>query len=78
MEKVGQGIFAPQSAAAATALEQMMQDEQERGVAFSVLAQEIRARMEAPYATFIAQDDAFAPLGRLPIAAQTGPRAGDE
>lgn len=55
-----------------------MQDEQERGVAFSVLAQEIRARMEAPYATFIAQDDAFAPLGRLPIAAQTGPRAGDE
>jgi len=42
-EKVGQGVFATQSAAVAAALEQMMQDEQERDVALSALAQEIRA-----------------------------------
>ena len=32
-EKVGQGVFATQSAAVAAALEQMMQDEEERNVA---------------------------------------------
>ena len=37
-EKVGQGVFATQSAAVAAALEQMMQDEQERDVALSALA----------------------------------------
>ena len=47
-EKVGQGIFATQSAAVAAALEQMMQDEEEREVALSALGQEIRARMETP------------------------------
>ena len=59
-EKVGQGIFATQSAAVAAALEQMMQDEEERGVALAALGQEIRARMEMPSAAFIDQDDAFA------------------
>ena len=59
-EKVGQGIFATQSAAVAAALEQMMQDEEEREIALSALAQEIRARMETPRAAFIDQDDAFA------------------
>ena len=48
-EKVGQGIFAT-SAAVAAALEQMIQDEEEREVALSVLGQEIRARMETPHA----------------------------
>ena len=59
-EKVGQGVFATQSAAVAAALEQMMQDEQERDVALSALAQEIRARMETPRSAFIDQDSAFA------------------
>ena len=59
-EKVGQGIFATQSAAVAASLEQMMQDEEEREIALSVLGQEIRARMETPRAAFIDKDDAFA------------------
>lgn len=59
-EKVGQGVFATQSAAVAAALEQMMQDEEERNVALSALAQEIRARMETPRDAFIDPDDAFA------------------
>ena len=59
-EKVGQGVFATQSAAVAAALEQMMQDEEKRNVALQALAQEIRARMETPRDGFIDQDDAFA------------------
>ena len=59
-EKVGQGVFATQSAAVAAALEQMMQDEEERGVALSALAQEIRTRMETPRAAFLNPEDAFA------------------
>ncbi|SMO97779.1 hypothetical protein [Paracoccus laeviglucosivorans] len=58
-EKVGQGAFATQSAAVAAALEQMMQDEQERDVALSALAEEIRSRMATPRTAFIDQDDAF-------------------
>jgi antitoxin ParD1/3/4 len=59
-EKVGQGIFSTQSAAVAAALEQMMQDEEEREVALSALGREIRNRMETPRAAFIDQDDVFA------------------
>lgn len=59
-EKVGQGVFATQSAAVAAALEQMMQDEEERAVALQALAQEIRARMATPRDAFIDQGDAFA------------------
>ena len=70
-EKVGQGVFATQSAAVAAALEQMMQDEQERDVALSALAQEIRARMETPRLAFINQDDAFA-SARATIGAVRG------
>ena len=59
-EKVEQGVFATQSAVVAAALEQMMQDEEERAVALQALAQEIGARMETPRDAFIDQDDAFA------------------
>lgn len=59
-EKVAQGVFATQSAAVAAALEQMMQDEEDRAVALEALAQEIRARMETRRDAFIDQDDAFA------------------
>ena len=70
-EKVGQGIFATQSAAVAAALEQMMQDEEEREIALSALGQEIRARMETSRAAFIDQDDAFA-AARSSIGAARG------
>ena len=70
-EKVGQGVFATQSAAVAAALEQMMQDEQEREVALSALALEIRARIETPRDAFIDQDDAFA-AARATIGAARG------
>lgn len=70
-DKVGQGVFATQSAAVAAALEQMMQDEQERDVALSALAQEIRACMETPSGTFIDQDDVFA-TARLAIGEARG------
>jgi antitoxin ParD1/3/4 len=70
-EKVGQGVFATQSAAVAAALEQMMQDEEERNVALQSLAQEIRARMETPREAFIDQDDAFA-AARASIEAARG------
>ena len=69
-EKVGQGVFATQSAAVAAALEQMMQDEEERNVALQALAQEIRSRMEAPRDAFIDQDDAFAAARRTIEAAR--------
>lgn len=70
-EKVGQGVFATQSAAVAAALEQMMQDEEERNVALQALAQEIRARMETPREAFIDKDDAFA-AARAAIEAARG------
>jgi antitoxin ParD1/3/4 len=70
-EKVGQGVFATQSAAVAAALEQMMQDEEERNVALEALAQEIRARMETPRDAFIDHGDAFA-AARASIEAARG------
>ena len=70
-KKVGQGVFATQSAAVAAALEQMMQDEQERDVALSALAQEIRARMETPRDAFIDEEAAFA-TARAAIEAARG------
>ncbi len=70
-EKVGQGVFATQSAAVAAALEQMMQDEEEREVALSALTQGIRARMETPREAFIDQDDTFA-IAQATIGAARG------
>ena len=61
----------PLSAAVVAALEQMMQDEEEREVALSVLGQEIRARIETSRAAFIDQDDA-SPLLVAPLARRVG------
>ena len=58
-EKVGEGVFATQSAAVAAAIEQMMQDEVERKVALSALAEEICTRMQTPRSEFVDQDRAF-------------------
>ena len=58
-QKVGQGVFATQSAAVAAALVQRMQNEEEREIALMSLWQEIRARMETPRTEFIDQSEAF-------------------
>ncbi|MFC3568021.1 hypothetical protein [Paracoccus simplex] len=60
IEKVSAGMFASQSAMVAAALEQMIQDEQEREVALDALADEIRSRLQTSPADFIDVDDAFA------------------
>lgn len=60
MAKVKEGIFATQSAAVAAAVEQMIQDESEREVALSALAEQIRARVRTPRSEFVDQDRAFA------------------
>lgn len=69
-QKVGQGVFATQSAGVAAAVEHMIQDEEERDLALTALAQEIRARMETPRASFIDKDAAFATAKRTLSAAR--------
>ncbi len=59
LEKVSQGVFATQSAAVAAAVEQMMQDEVEREVAISALAEEIRARLQTPRSEFVDREQVF-------------------
>ena len=59
MRSINDGVFATQSAAVAAALEQMIQDETEREVALTALAQEIRARTQTPRSEFVDQDNAF-------------------
>ena len=59
VQKVNDGIFASQSAAVAAALEQMIQDEMEREVALTALAEEIRARTQTPHSEFVDRDQAF-------------------
>ena len=60
LDKVGEGVFASQSAAVASALEQMMRDEEEREMALHAMAEEIRARLETPRDDYVAGDKAFA------------------
>jgi antitoxin ParD1/3/4 len=68
--KVDEGVFATQSAAVAVALEQMMQDEEERELALSCIADEIRARFETPRTAFVDQQSAFAAAHRTIDAAR--------
>ena len=58
-EKVGEGIFATQSAAVASAIEQMMQDDREREIALSARAEEIRARMRTERSEYVDDEQAF-------------------
>ena len=58
-EKVGEGVFATQSAAVANAIEQMMQDEEEREVALSALSEEVRARMQTAPSEYVDRETAF-------------------
>lgn len=63
-EKVGQGVFASQSAAVAAALEQMIRDEEERAIALDAMAEDIRARLRTPPADYIDPDAVFAQTRR--------------
>lgn len=58
-EKVGAGVFASQSALVAAALEQMIQDENEREVALGAFVDEIRSRLQTPREVFVDSDVAF-------------------
>ena len=58
-QKVGEGVFATQSAAVASAIEQMMQDDQEREVALSALSEEIRARLRTDPSEYVDDERAF-------------------
>jgi antitoxin ParD1/3/4 len=60
LEKVGEGVFASQSAAVAAALEQMMRDEEERSVMLGAMAEEIRGRMQTPSSEYVDPEVAFA------------------
>lgn len=59
-EKVGQGVFASQSAAVAAALELMMRDEEERELALGAMAEEIRAQLDTPRADYVSAEKACA------------------
>ncbi len=59
LAKVREGVFATQSAAVAAAIEQMIQDEAEREVALSALAEEIRARARTPRSEFVDRERTF-------------------
>lgn len=59
-EKVGEGVFASQSAAVAAALEQMMRDEEERAVLLGSITEEVRARMHTSSDEYIDSASAFA------------------
>ncbi len=58
-EKVDEGVFATRSAAVASAIEQMMQDDQEREIALSALADEIRARMQTTRSEYVDGEQVF-------------------
>ena len=59
LKKVSDGIFATQSAAVANAIERMMQDEEEREVALSALAEEIRLRIRTARSKYVDRQAAF-------------------
>lgn len=58
-EKVREGVFATHSAAVASAIEQMMQDDQEREIARSALTEDIRARMQTERSEYVDDEQAF-------------------
>ena len=87
LAKVREGIFATRSAVVAAAVEQMIQDEAEREVALSALADEIRERVHTPRSDYVGQERAFSSAratidaarsrelpNPLPPAGRTGPR----
>ena len=72
MEKVNEGVFATQSAAVAAAVEQMIQDDRERELALSALAEEIRERMRTARSEYIDDEQAFSAARAAVEASGTG------
>lgn len=58
--KVAEGVFATTSAAVASAVERMIEDDEAREASLAAMAEEIRARMTTPAAAFVGAEDAFA------------------
>lgn len=63
-EKVGEGVYASTSAAVATAVERMIEDEEAREVALDAMSEEIRRRATTLRADFVDHDDVFTPALR--------------
>ena len=72
MEKVNEGVFATQSAAVAAAVEQMIQDDREREVALSALAEEIRERMRTARSEYVDDEQAFSAARAAVEASRAG------
>jgi Arc/MetJ-type ribon-helix-helix transcriptional regulator len=72
LEKVEKGVFASQSSAVAAAIEQMMQHDEERDLALSAMAEEIRERMQTPLDEYIDWDDVVSELRKDFKAASGG------
>ena len=70
-QKVSEGVFATQSSAVAAAIEQMIQNEAEREVALSALADEIRTRLRTPRSEYVDQDRVFS-AARATLGAARG------
>ena len=70
-EKVGEGLFATQSAVVANAIERMMQDEEEREVALSALAEEVRTRLQTARSEYVDSETAFS-AARASVEAARG------
>ena len=57
--KVEEGVFATTSAAVASAVERMIEDDEAREVALEAMADRIRARMATPVEEFVEAEEAF-------------------
>ena len=71
IERVGEGMFASQSAVVAAALEQMIRQEEERDLTLAAMAEVIRERMQTPLEDYVDAEDAFA-AARAVIATARG------
>lgn len=70
--KVDEGVFASQSAVVASAIENMMRDEQERDAALAAMAEEVRARMQTARSEFVDGDLTFSAARATVAAAREG------
>ncbi len=70
--KVDDGVFASQSAVVASAIENMMRDEQERDVALAAMAEEVRARMQTARSEYVDGERTFSAARATVAAAREG------
>ncbi|MFT3974377.1 MAG: type II toxin-antitoxin system ParD family antitoxin [Amaricoccus sp.] len=70
--KVSEGVFASASAAVASAIERMMEDEIAREAALDAMTDEIRARLATPSDDYLDLDAALAPIREMIAAGERG------